>query len=49
MAKEMLGPTLVSLHNLHFFAEFMRRIREAIADGELAGRTQQWLEAGVAR
>lgn len=30
---EILGPRLLSLHNLHFFLDFMRQIREAIAGG----------------
>ncbi len=32
-AGEMIGPMLVSLHNLRFFAALMRRLREAIAGG----------------
>jgi len=43
MAKEMLGPTLVTIHNLHFFATFMRAIRQAIEDGDLPVRTAAWL------
>jgi len=43
MAKEMLGPTLVSIHNLHFFAELMSAIRQAIAAGTLAGLSGQWV------
>ena len=43
MAKEMLGPTLVTIHNLHFFAEFMAAIREAIAAGTLGQDAQQWV------
>ncbi len=31
--EEMLGPKLVSLHNLHFFLEFMRQIRREIEAG----------------
>jgi queuine tRNA-ribosyltransferase len=30
---EMLGPRLATLHNLHFYQELMRRMREAIAAG----------------
>lgn len=30
---EMLGPQLVSIHNLHFFLEFMRQMRQAIGTG----------------
>ncbi len=36
MAGEMLGPILLSLHNLRFFAVFMARIREAIRRGTFA-------------
>eukprot|EP01040_Poterioochromonas_malhamensis_P011070 gene11070-12065_t len=34
-AKEMLGPTLVSTHNVHFMNEMMRNIREGIKTGKL--------------
>ena len=44
MAKEMLGPTLVSIHNLHFLAQFMAAVRQAIADGTLAADAPRWLE-----
>ncbi len=44
-AGEMLGPTLVSIHNLHFFAEFMAAIRAAIEAGTLATQVDTWLEA----
>ncbi|MHC4176739.1 MAG: tRNA guanosine(34) transglycosylase Tgt [Planctomycetota bacterium] len=44
-AKEMLGPTLVSIHNLRFFAQFMAAIRQAITDGSLEAKSRQWLEA----
>ena len=43
MAKEMLGPTLVTIHNLHFFAEFMAAIRHAIAAGTLETDTKRWV------
>ena len=42
-AKEMLGPTLVSIHNLHFMADFMSAIRRAIETGDLATRADEWL------
>lgn len=32
---EILGVRLLSLHNLHVYADFMRRIREAIENGRL--------------
>ncbi len=34
LAGEMLGPILVSLHNIAYYQRFMRRIREAVAAGE---------------
>ncbi len=45
MAKEMLGPTLASIHNLRFFAQLMAAVREAIAAGSLATVSAGWLEA----
>jgi queuine tRNA-ribosyltransferase len=35
LAEEMLGPILVSLHNLHFFQRLMLRIRELMPAGQL--------------
>lgn len=32
-AHEMLGPTLVSIHNVHFIVSLVARIRQALADG----------------
>jgi len=43
MAKEMLGPTLVTIHNLHFFADFTDSIRQAIAAGKFNAQAEQWL------
>jgi tRNA-guanine family transglycosylase len=43
MAKEMLAPTLVTIHNLHFFAEFMAAVRRAIREGDLASCAGEWL------
>ena len=43
MAREMLGPTLVTIHNLHFFAEFMSAIRESIAAGTLESDAQRFI------
>ena len=42
---EMLGPTLLTIHNLHFFADFMSAVRRAIVDGEFAARSEQWMAA----
>jgi queuine tRNA-ribosyltransferase len=35
--KDLTAPVLISMHNVHFFLSWMGRIREAIADGRLAG------------
>ncbi len=43
MAKEMLGPTLVTIHNLHFFSNLMAAIGDAIVAGELETRAAGWL------
>ena len=32
---EMLGPKLLSLHNIHYYAKLMKRIRDAIRSGSL--------------
>ncbi|HPS53664.1 MAG TPA: tRNA guanosine(34) transglycosylase Tgt, partial [Phycisphaerae bacterium] len=45
MAREMLGPILLTLHNLHFFADFMRAIRESITAGTLETDSLKWLAA----
>ncbi|MCE5277600.1 MAG: tRNA guanosine(34) transglycosylase Tgt [Planctomycetaceae bacterium] len=45
MAGEMLGPTLMTIHNLHFFSQFMAAIRGAIVEGNLELRARQWLAA----
>jgi queuine tRNA-ribosyltransferase len=44
MAQEMLGPTLVSIHNLRFFSRLMEAVRAAIADGTLAQQAPRWIE-----
>jgi len=43
-AKEMLGPTLVTLHNLRFFTSLMAAIRRAISAGDLVASAERWLE-----
>ena len=43
LAGEMLGPTLVSIHNLHFFTQLLARIRQAIAEGRFADLSRDWL------
>jgi queuine tRNA-ribosyltransferase len=34
-AKEMLGPILLTMHNLHYYQDLMRNIRPAIENGTL--------------
>jgi queuine tRNA-ribosyltransferase len=43
-ADEMLGPRLLSLHNLHFYGALMRKAREMIRLGLL----QTWVDATLA-
>jgi queuine tRNA-ribosyltransferase len=42
MAKEMLAATLLTIHNLHFFAEFMAAIRSSITAGTFAQDALRW-------
>jgi len=44
LAREMLGPTLVTIHNLHFFASLMAAIRAAIEAGTLDEDARRWAE-----
>ena len=44
-ADEMLGPRLLSLHNLHFYGALMREAREMIRLGKLRG----WVEETIDR
>jgi queuine tRNA-ribosyltransferase len=44
-ADEMLGPRLLSLHNLHFYGALMREARERIRDGGL----DPWVRATLAQ
>jgi len=36
MAKEPFGARLLTLHNLHYYARFMERLRQAVAEGTVA-------------
>ena len=42
--KEMLGPHLATVHNLFFYQQLMAGLRDAIAKGELAEYTGQFLD-----
>ena len=48
MAGRMLGPMLVSLHNIAYYQELMSRLRQAIADDRLAD-FRKWFHDNVAR
>ena len=39
---EMLGPMLASIHNLHYYLNLMREIREALDEGRFAAFVQQF-------
>ena len=41
---EILGARLNTLHNLHFYQTFMRELREAITDGDLAAYIESFRE-----
>jgi queuine tRNA-ribosyltransferase len=43
-ADEMLGPRLLSLHNVHFLTSLMRRARQAILDGSFDSWSLEWLD-----
>jgi queuine tRNA-ribosyltransferase len=42
-ADEILGDTLASIHNLHFYADLMARIREAISEDRFAAFKAEFL------
>jgi queuine tRNA-ribosyltransferase len=41
---EMLGPMLTSIHNLHYYLNLMREMRDAIDAGDFAGFAQRFAE-----
>lgn len=44
MAKEILGCTLLTIHNLHFYLDLMRQARSHIAQGDFLKWSQAWIE-----
>ena len=44
MAKEILGCTLLTIHNLHFYLDLMREARSRIAQGDFLKWSQAWIE-----
>ena len=43
MAGEILAATLITIHNLHFFMQFMSAIRGAIGEQSLQVKSRKWL------
>jgi queuine tRNA-ribosyltransferase len=43
-AKEMLGPTLGSIHNLYFIVNLVKKIRQSIIDGNFAEYKKDFYE-----
>jgi len=41
---EMLGPMLASIHNLHYYVNLMREVREALDGGDFAGFEKRFRE-----
>lgn len=48
MQKEILGATLLSLHNLHFLIDLMSRAREAVLAGEYEAFYEAWMTSPAA-
>ena len=46
---EMLGGILLSIHNLHYLLDLMRRAREAVLAGEYDGFLQAWMDSPAAK
>jgi queuine tRNA-ribosyltransferase len=44
-SKEMLGSTLLSIHNLHYLLDLTKRAREAIEDGSFGEFMRQWRDS----
>ena len=42
-AEEILGLRLITIHNLHFYLDLMRRAREAIAEGTFPTFREQFV------
>ena len=43
MAKELLAHTLLTIHNLHFYMDLMRQVREHIIEGEFEKWHEKWI------
>jgi queuine tRNA-ribosyltransferase len=40
----MLGPMLTSIHNLHYYLNLMKEVREALDAGDFAGFQKKFAE-----
>ena len=49
MASEMLGMTLLTIHNLHFYTWLMARAREAVAAGRYEAFAAEWTGRAAAK
>ena len=45
--KEMVGSILLSIHNIHFLLDLMRRARAAIVSGTYRSFVDEWLARGI--
>jgi queuine tRNA-ribosyltransferase len=46
--KEMLGGILLSMHNIYYLLDLMRRAREAIIDGRYSEFVAAWMDSPAA-
>ena len=46
--KEMLGGILLSVHNIYYLLDLMRRAREAIIDGRYSEFVSAWMDSSAA-
>ena len=46
--KEMLGGILLSMHNIYFLLDLMRRARTAIIEGTYGAFVQAWMDSPAA-
>jgi len=44
LAKEMLGCTLITIHNLHFYLDLMRQARERLEAGDFLSWSRAWAD-----
>lgn len=49
MASEMLGMTLLTIHNLHFYTWLMARAREAVIAGQYRKFAEEWIPRASAK